>query len=292
MKISKQPEKNRTAIYEITIPTKDIDARYKKSLEDLAKNAEVEGFRKGKAPTDMAEKSLGKDRIYDHMIQHLLPDIYKKVLEQDKLEPVISPKIELQKAKEGEDWVIVMSIALQPTVKIPDYKKIAADVKADAKKDDIWVPGKDEKADSKLSDKEVMERKEKLLNNILQKIIDKTTIELSDIIVEQEVNNRLSRLVDDVRNIGLTIDAYFQSRNTTQEQVKEEFKKDIENTYKLEYALNEIGDKEDITVDDEEIKKMLQGIPDGPEKADAQKNAYVYAMMMRKQKILDFLSAL
>lgn len=292
MNIKKLPEKNRTAIYEVTIPTKDIDTRYKASLQDLAKTANVEGFRKGKAPADMAEKALGKDRIFDHMIQVLLPDIYKKVLEQDKLEPVISPKIELQQAKEGEDWVIVMSIALQPTVKVPDYNKIAADVRSEAKKDEIWVPGKDEKADTKLSDKEIMERKEKMLNNILQKIIDKTTIELSDIIVEQEVNNRLARLVDDVRNIGLTIDAYFQSRNTTQEQVKDEFKKDIESTYKLEYALNEIGDKENITVEDKEIQKMLKDIPDGPEKADAQKNAYVYAMMMRKQKILDFLSAL
>lgn len=293
MNIKQTAKKNQTVTYAITIPQKDIDTRYAAALKDMARDVDVEGFRKGKAPVDLSEKQLGKERIYDKLIQTLLPEAYKQILEKDSLKPVIAPKVELKKAKEGEDWVIEMSIALQPLVKVPDYKKIAKDVRGAAKKDEIWVPGKD--AETKSADemgKEAVEKKEKYLNDLLKALLEKTTIEISDVIVEQEMNQRLSRLLDDVRKIGLSIDAYLESRNTNQDKLKEEFKTDILNTYKLEYALNEIGDKENITIEQNEVAKLIDSMPDDKSKEEAQKNAYVYTMMMRKQKILDFLSGL
>jgi trigger factor len=293
MTIKQTSNKNQTLVYDITVPTKDIDSRYQAALKELAQEVHVEGFRKGKAPLDLAEKALGKEKIYDKMIQTLLPEAYKQILEQDKIQPVIAPRVELKKAKEGEDWVLTMSIALKPLVTIPDYKKIAGGIRSQVKKDDIWIPGKEEDPAAPSADgKEAVEKREKYLNQFLKALLDKTKIELSELIVEQEINQRLARLLDDVRKIGLTIDAYFESRNTSQEKVKDEFKQDILNTYKLEYALNEIGDKESITIEKEEVDKLLASLPDEKAREEARQNVYVYSTMMRKQKILDFLASL
>lgn len=280
---------NRTAVYDITVTQKDLTKRYADALKALAAETEVEGFRKGKASTDLVEKQVGKERIYDKLIQDLLPEVYKEILEKDKLEPVIAPKVELKSAKEGEDWTLSMSIALQPKVALPDYKKIAKNVRGNAKKDDIWIPGK---GNPTKEDKEQVEKREKYINELLKALLDQTKIEMSDIIIEQEINQRLTRLVDDVRKIGLTIDAYFESRGTSQEKVKEDFRKEILDTYKLEYALNEIGDAEKITIEKEEIDKLISGMPDEASRKEAQQNVYVYSMMLRKQKILDFLGNL
>lgn len=289
----KQTElKNQTATYEITVLHTDIAKLYQSALKELALTVTVEGFRKGKAPLDLAEKHLGKEHIYDKLIQTLLPEVYKEILEKDKLQPVIAPKVELVSAKEGEDWTLKMIIALQPKVTVPDYKKLAKDVQTDTKKKDIWVPGKEDPKAPAQEGKEAVERKEEYLNTLLKALLDKTQIELSDLIIEQEVNQRLARLLDDVRKVGLTIEAYFESRSTTQEKVKDELKKDVLNTYKLEYALNEIGDKENITVEKDEIDKLIAQISDSNGKEEAKQNVYVYSMMMRKQKILDFLSSL
>jgi FKBP-type peptidyl-prolyl cis-trans isomerase (trigger factor) len=293
MNIKQTSNKNQTVVYTITVPQKDIDVRYAAALKKMAQDVAVEGFRKGKAPIDIAEKQLGKERIFDQLIQTLLPEAYKQILDKDKLQPVIAPKVELKKAKEGEDWIIEMSVALQPIVTVPDYKKIAKEVRGNAKKNDIWVPGKD--ADPKTAEamgKEDVEKKEKYLNELLKALLEKTKIEISDIIIDQEMNQRLSRLLDDVRKIGLTIEAYLDSRNTTQDKLKEEFKTDILNTYKMEYALNEIGDTEGITIEKDDVEKLIASMPDEKSKEEAQQNAYVYTMMMRKQKILDFLSSL
>ncbi len=287
MKFTKTSDANRTLVFDITIPQEDITKRYAQALTTYAKKAKIEGFREGKAPVALVEKNTGKEVIYDQLIQTLLPDAYKALLEAEKFQPVISPKVDLKHAKEGEDWILTMTIALAPQVKIPDYKKIVKKVRGNAKKDEIWVPGKDDTAD-----KGAVEKREKFLNDVLKELLEQTDIELSDLIIDEEINQRLARLIDDIRRIGLTIESYLESRKTTQDELREEFKKDIINTYKLEYALNGIGDDEKITIENAEIETMIESMPDEASKKEARQNAYVYGMMLRKQKILDFLGNL
>ncbi|MBP9797595.1 hypothetical protein KBC70_00420 [Candidatus Woesebacteria bacterium] len=289
MTLKKLSDKHRTAVYQATIPFKEIEEKFEITLQKIAQETEIEGFRKGKAPIDIVRKTTSKEKVYDELIQGMIPGIYNDAVKMDNLRPFISPKIELKSAKENEDWIIELSIALEPSVDIPDYKKIVEDVRANSKKDDIWVPGKDATEDA---DAKVVEKKEKFLNDVLKKLMDDTKIEMSQMLIDEEVKIRLSRLVDDVRKIGLTIEAYLKSRDTSQEKLQEELVQDIMNTYKLEYALNQIGDKENITVAKSDVDALLEGIKDPQERAKAEQNAYVYTMMLRKQKIIDFLSGL
>lgn len=287
MKFTKTSDAQRTLVYDITITQAEITSRYAESLKDVAKTSNVTGFRKGKAPVALVEKTVGKESIYDHLIQKLLPDAYKALVDAENIRPIISPKVDLKSAKEGEDWVLTMTIALSPHVVIPDYKKIVAGVRKHTKKEDLWTPGKEDAETS-----EDIAKKEAFLNAILKDIIEKTELEISELILGEEIQHRLSRLIDDVSRLGLTIEAYLQSRNSTQEQLHDDLKKDIMTTYKLEYALNEIGDKENITIEQSEVQKMIDSLPDKASRDDASKNMYVYSMMLRKQKILDYLGSL
>lgn len=289
MTYKKISDTNRTVVYDITVPKADIKKRYESALNEIAKDAEVEGFRKGKAPLEVVRKSISNEKVYDVMIQKLLPDLFRDLVKDEKLEPVIAPRVELVEAKDDSDWVIKMTVALKPEVKLPDYKKIVQDIRADMKKEDIWVPGKsapDDKDDAKN-----LQKKEKFLNEILRKLLDETQLKISELILEQDINQRLARLVDDIRGIGLTMESYLQSRNTTQEKMKEDIKAEVLNTYKLEYALSEIADKENITVGEDEMNKLLKDVPED-QKEEAKKNMYVYTTMLRKQKVLDFLGSL
>lgn len=289
MTLKKLSDKQRTAVYQATIPFSEIEEKFEVTLKKIAEETEIEGFRKGKAPIDIVRKTTSKEKVYDQLIQDMIPGIYNDAVKMDNLRPFISPKIELKSAKENEDWIIELSIALEPSVKIPDYKKIVEEVRGNSKKDDIWVPGKDATEDA---DAKGVEKKEKFLNNVLKKLMDDTKIEMSQMLIDEEVKIRLSRLVDDVRKIGLTIEAYLKSRDTSQEKLQEELVQDIMNTYKLEYALNQIGDAENISVEKSDVDALLEGIKDPQERAKAEQNSYVYTMMLRKQKIIDFLSGL
>ena len=273
----------------LVIPLADIKKEKKEAFLRLQKELTVEGFRKGKAPLPIAEKHLSQEAIYQEMIKSLLPKIYDEILHKDSLRPIINPRIELVKAKEGEDLEIKISLAEKPLVDLKNYKKVIEGVKSKLKKDDIWVPGK-EPASAKATTAE--EDKSKLINPILEAVLKEATVEVSDLIIDEELNHRLARLVDDVEKIGMTTEAYLKSKNITMDQIKANYRREIEDTYKLEFILAEIADKENIKVEKEDIDKLLANIKDEKERKIAMENSYYYASVLRKQKTLDYLISL
>jgi len=272
----------------VTLKKEDIAKQYASELENALKTVVVEGFRPGKAPKDLAEKQVDKEKVYEAVINSMLPKVVADIVKKEDLKPIVNPQIRLNTAKEGEDWSISVLIAEKPTIKLPDYKNIVKDIKADTQKADIWVPGKDKEIDPKKQE----EQNSKLLNGVLEKLISQSEVGVADFIIESEVNRRMAGLIDDVRKLGLTLDSYLQSKGITNDQLKEQTKKEIEETYKLEMILDEVADREDITVTKEDTDKLLASFDDEAKRAEAEKNIYYYAMVLRRQKLVDFLTNL
>lgn len=272
----------------LTIPFFDIKKEKAEAFLRLQKELTIEGFRKGKVPLPIAEKHLSSEAIYQEMIKVVLPKIYEEILKKELLKPIMNPRIELVKAKEGEDWEINITLAEKPIIELKNYKEAIKEVKTKAKKADIWVPGKDKSVEEKNSEA----NKNKLINPILEAVLKEVNIEISDLIIDEELNHRLSRLVDDVEKIGLTTEAYLKSKNLTMDQLKVNYKREIEDTYKLEFILAEIADHENIKVEKEDLDKLLANIKDEKERKIASENSYYYASILRKQKTLDYLLSL
>lgn len=263
-----------------------ISSSYNEAFERLRENLETEGFRKGRVPKEIAEEHLKKDSVYQELIRILLPKTYDDIVKKENLKPVVSPKVELIKAKEDEDWQIKITIAERPVVTLGDYKKVVQQVKQEKKKDNIWVPGKDK---DKQSEQELAKQNQELLNVVLDELLKKSKVEISDLILDEEVNNRLARLVDDVQKLGMTVETYLKSKNTTIEQLRQQYYSEIEDIHKLEFILNEIAEHEKIQVENEELEKLFSAIKEEKERVVARQNAYFYATLLRKQKTLDFL---
>jgi trigger factor len=278
-KINQLPK--RTIEIEVNIPKADIEKQEESAFERLLKNLQIAGFRRGKVPKDIGKKHISRQSIYEELIKSLLPPLYEEVVKKENLQPVISPKIELIKAKENEDWQIKITIAQKPLIELGVYKEVIKKLKSEQKKADIWVPGKDKE-----------ENKQKLLNSILARLLAEIKFEMSDLIIEDELSRRLTALVDDVQKIGLTVEAYLKSKNMTIDELKKRYKQEIEDTYKLEFVLMEIADCEGIKVEQSDIDKLLAAITDEKEREKARANSYFYASILRKQKTLDFLLSL
>ncbi|MEM4260654.1 MAG: trigger factor [Candidatus Woesearchaeota archaeon] len=280
-KINKLPKKTIELL--LDIPKDDIKKEYKLAFSKLQSELTVEGFRKGKVPSAIAEKHLSKNDIYQELLKSLLSRLYEEIIKKENIVPVINPKIDLIKAKENEDWQIKITIAERPVITIGNYKATIKKVKEAKKKDIIWVPGKDNK------EKKPDEDKQKLLNDILSALMQEAKIEISDMIIDEELNQRLTRLVDDIQKIGLTTESYLKSKNLTMEDLKNRYKREIEDTYKMEFLIMELADKENIKVEKEELDKLLSNIKDDKERQSAMQNSYFYASILRKQKTIDML---
>jgi len=284
--LSKKP-KNTTEII-IDIPKEDVAVEYKKSFAALLSDLTVEGFRKGKVPAEIGEKYLKKESVFSHLIQSLVSKIYEEIVKKESLKPIIQPKLELIKAKENEDWQIKATVAEKPVIDLSSYKKIVEKAKGTAKTAEIWTPGKEPAQTEESKEKQ----KHAVLNAVLDGLLKELVIEIPDMILEVELENRLTQLIDDVRKVGLSTEAYLKSKNITLDDLKKRYLKEIEDTYKLEFLLGDISEKEGIKVEKEDMEKLFASIRTEEERKQAEKNAYFYASIVRKQKVLDYITSL
>jgi len=286
-KVNKLPKNT----YEIfaDIPKDVIEKEYEEAFSRLQKTLIVEGFRQGKAPKTIAQKHIHKESVYQELMKTILPKIYEEIIKKEGLKPIISPKVELVKAKENEDWQIKFSLAEKPSIKLADYKELSKKLKTDKKKEAIWVPGKNDKQPDA---KEIEQNKQKLLNDLLDGLIKQSKVEISDLVIETELNQRLAKLVDDIQKIGLSTESYLKSKNTSMEDLKKRYAQEITDTFAIEFILNEIADKENIVVNNTDLEKLFSNISNEAERKAVQSNAYFYATILKKQKTLDFLLGL
>ena len=280
--------KKNTVEIVLTVPKEDIVKEYEAAFKKLMQELEVEGFRKGKVPKSIAEKHLSRDIVYEQVIRSFVPRVYSEIVQKENLKPIVSPRIDFAKAKENEDWELKFTTAFAPKVLLGKYKEQIQAAKKELSKSDIWIPGKSKEP----TEEEKEKRKQAEFQAGLQALLTEAKVEIADVILDEEVEKRLTKLVDDVQKVGLTMDSYLKSKNITKEQLSSQIRKEIEESYKIEFILQEIADSENIKVEQVDLDRIFATIKDEKEKESAKKNAYYYAAVLRKQKTLDYINSL
>ena len=127
-----------------------------------------------------------------------------------------------------------------------------------------------------------------------QTLLTNIKFELADILVEDEMNRMLSRLLDQVNNLGMTIEQYLNSKGMNIKQLRANFKQQAEQTLKLEFILQAIVVERKIKIEKEEIDKMIQATPDKKvqEKLNTPMERAYIASIIAKRKVLDYLTSL
>lgn len=266
---------------EITIPWSEIKDTYNRIFEYLAGEIELPGFRKGKAPKDLVEKNVDKTKIYEEVVKEIIPKVYTEALKTHAVKPIISPRVQILAAKEDADWKIKATVAEKPEVALNNYKSAVAKVQGGASK--LWIPGQAEKKENK---EEVAQTK---LDEVIKALLSEVVIEIPDILIEDEVNRMLSRLVDQTQKLGLTVEQYLVAQGKTSESLRSDYTRQAAEAIKLEYVLDKVAEVENITVTPEEIEKMIQTAKDSKEQEKLRSNSYYLATLIRQQKTLDSL---
>lgn len=258
---------------EFSIPWEQVKKTYDKVLNELTKKAKLEGFRPGKAPKDLIEKSLDKGKLYGEVINQLLPLSYAQAINQHHLRPAVAPKVTIVSAQENKPWQFKASSCELPEIKLGNYQGAARSALVK----------------SQLEKKELTQTQK--LNLISKAMLDEIKIELPDLLIELERDRLLSRLLDQVQKLGLTIDQYAGSNNKTVEQIRQEYRQTAANTLKLELIIQAIAQEKKFKAEEKEIDKMIANA--GDEKLKKQldtpaERAYI-ASVLKKQQAIDYL---
>jgi trigger factor len=90
-----------------------------KAYRRLVQRAEIPGFRKGKAPRDMVERHLGRERLVHEALDTLIPEAYNKALDEQEIEAIDQPRLDIV---QEEPLVFTATVPVRPTVRLGDYK--------------------------------------------------------------------------------------------------------------------------------------------------------------------------
>lgn len=107
------------------VPAEQFDEGMKKVYAKTAKYFNIPGFRKGKAPMTLVERTYGPQIFYEDTFNEIVPEIFEKEISENKLEVVSKPEIDIVQMGKGQELIFTAVVQVKPEVKLGKYKGIA-----------------------------------------------------------------------------------------------------------------------------------------------------------------------
>ena len=352
--ITKNIQKLPKSIVEVTVtvPWADLQPAWDQTLQRMAADVELAGFRKGAAPLPLVEQQLGQ-RLQDEVLKVAMPNFLIEALKGTDIIPIDYPKYDLISFVRNTQLQFKATITNRPQVSIGNYKTIKAirpqikpvtDEELQKVIDDLYkrwkvrqsvqvtspqntsggagsisfqggsqpptngqTAGPDDvfakaMGATSLDDLKAKVRKDLEANvnynneldyeeSILQEVEKITTVELPDILTQDELNRMLVSLQRRVADMGLLLEDYLKGQGKTLEQIKSEWKPQAEKNVRMELGLAEIARLENVTISDAELQAEVDKIQDLKVKKqfEAQESRLHLRHALRQTRTLDFL---
>jgi trigger factor len=121
VKVSAERIPEGQVVLQIEVEPERLEGALDSAYRRLVKKTEVPGFRRGKAPRAMLERYLGEHAILHDAIDRLLPQVFQEAVEEQKLDPIDLPEVEIVTE---QPLVLKATVPLMPTVDLGDYQAL------------------------------------------------------------------------------------------------------------------------------------------------------------------------
>lgn len=99
---------------------------YKKQIgnayKEIAKKANIPGFRKGKIPHQVIDSNFGKPYVLQEAASRAISELYPEIIDESGHKPIDYPKINITRMEEDKPLGFEAEIELEPEIKLPKYK--------------------------------------------------------------------------------------------------------------------------------------------------------------------------
>lgn len=270
----------------LSIPFEKIQKAREKAALELGKEIEVPGFRKGKAPIDKVISQASPQTLLEKTLLQILPELFATAVSKNKLKPAIYPKFELIKSDEGENWEVRAQTCELPEIELGEYKKSLKGALSSKK---IWTPDKgSEKKDTEPTNEEKEQQ-------VIKTLLDTIKVKVPKIIIDEDVNQKLSQLLARLEKLGLTLESYLSSIGKNPETLREDYEKQAQEVAKLDLILARIADQEKITIKKEKVDETIKASSADENLAknlDTPEQRRYIESVLRKRAVINHLTSL
>lgn len=282
IKVERLPKK--TLAIKVKVPKDEVEKARSEVVEAAVKEVEVAGFRRGTAPREVAEKKLDQGKVRGEVLNRLITKAYTQTVTEHHIKPVSDPRVEVESFE--EELAFTAKVAEAPGIKLGNYKEEIAKLKS--QKGSAALVGPDGQP---LKSEEPQDQEKITLTQVLATLLKTVEVEMSDLLVEAEVEKMLARLIDQTAKLGTTVEEYLNSQKKTAEGLREGYRKAAEELLKTEFTLWQIAKEEGVKVAENEIAEMIKAAPDDKTKQELETPAgrtYIESVLV-KNKTLEYL---
>lgn len=130
MKVTKENLENMEMALTVEVPVEEWEKAIKQAINRIAHSINIPGFRKGKAPRSIIERTVGMDAVLDEAYEICAPDAFDKALREENIELGAYPQFERLTAVSGQPLVFKAVIVPKPPVTLGEYKGVKVEKKA------------------------------------------------------------------------------------------------------------------------------------------------------------------
>ncbi|HYD53063.1 MAG TPA: trigger factor [Gemmatimonadaceae bacterium] len=102
-------------LLEVTVPAETVRAAEERTASRYASQVRLPGFRPGKAPTAVVKKRF-KDAIRQQVLETLVQDAFKEVMEREQLKVASQPHVHDLKFDEGQPLTFELHVEVRPEI--------------------------------------------------------------------------------------------------------------------------------------------------------------------------------
>jgi trigger factor len=121
----------------VEVPFEELKPSLDNAYKKIAQQINVPGFRKGKVPAQIIDRQIGRGAVLDEAINEALPGLYVQALQENDLEPLAQPEIDITKLEDNDTLEFTAEVDVKPEITLPSLEGIAVTV------DDVAVSDQD-----------------------------------------------------------------------------------------------------------------------------------------------------
>ncbi|WP_203335990.1 trigger factor [Nocardioides limicola] len=112
----------------VEVPFEELKPSLDAAYKQIAQQINIPGFRRGKVPPAIIDRQIGRGAVLDQAVNEVLPKSYTEALQENSLEPLGQPDIEVTKLEDDGVLEFTAEVDVKPEITLPAYEGIEAEV--------------------------------------------------------------------------------------------------------------------------------------------------------------------
>lgn len=127
MKVTLEKKEKNQVFLEVEVENDRVKKALERAFREVNQRVNVPGFRKGKAPRQLVERTVGVDYIKQEALEKLIPEVLNQAVEEQSLEVIERPDVEIVSFEDNAPLVFKATVPVRPDVTFSgSYEEISA----------------------------------------------------------------------------------------------------------------------------------------------------------------------